>query len=128
MNLPPLQPLRILPHWTVDWNTLFELDPTEENVRAGFFGASVLFGATSTLFRSSMILEWWPKDDPTGRYHLTLYYVQWERNERGRRRKNVALDFHNAKVVYEYDTPSRTEAVAMIESVFRDCSKYQEQN
>ena len=62
----PYQPLRVPPGWRIDWNTLFELGPTEENVRGGFFGGSVLFEAN----------QWQRRADPdsarlpTGRSRL----------------------------------------------------------
>src|SRR5437879_3319612 len=54
----PYQPLRVPTGWRIDWNTLFELDPTEENVRGGFFGGSSLFSATHEGNRLWVDVEW----------------------------------------------------------------------
>lgn len=115
--MPPLQPLRIPPDWRVNWNTLFELDPTSENVRLGFFGGSSLFAASSEHWRLSVDVEWRPEDDPNGRYCMAVYYVPWQRTENGRRRKGVPLDFRGAKVVYAFETQSRNELIAQLEDV-----------
>ncbi|WP_146462357.1 hypothetical protein [Rubripirellula tenax] len=128
MSETPLQPLRIPPDWRVGWNTLFELDPTAENVRRGFFGGSSLFGASSVHMRLAVDVEWRPEDDPDGRYCLTVYYAPWKRTENGRRRKNVALDFSHANVVYDMETRSRQEIVEQIEEVLRGRDEWIEHN
>lgn len=114
----PLQPLRVQPGWQIDWNTLFELDPTEANVQAGFFGGSSLFSATNKHWRLWVDVEWRPEDEPAGEFQLRVECVSWERTENGRRRKGVPLDFRNAKVVHQFRTRSRVELVRELKSVF----------
>ena len=111
-----LQPLRIPAGWQVSWNTLFELEPTEENVRRGFFGGSSLFSAINEQSRLWVDIEWRPEDDPAGEYRLKVEYAPWGRSKGGRRRKDEPLDFRNARVVYEYQTRARAELVRELEA------------
>jgi hypothetical protein len=115
----PYQPLRVPAGWRIDWNTLSDLDPTEENVRAGFFGGSSLFSATDEQRRLWVDVEWRPEDDPAGEFKLRVEYAPWERTEKGRRRKSVPLDFRGARVVHEFRTRSRAESVRELEAVLR---------
>ena len=116
VKLPPYQPLRIPPGWRIDWNTLCELDPTEENVRLGFFGGSSLFSATHEHRRLWLDVEWRPEDDPAGEYHLKVEYAPWLRTPKGRRRKDVPLDFRGASVVHEFHSRDRIELVRELEA------------
>jgi hypothetical protein len=111
-----LQPLRVPAGWRVGWNTLFELDPTEDNIRRGYFGGSSLFSAIDEQSRLCIDLEWRPEDDPGGEYLLKVEYAPWERTEKGRRRKDLPLDFRSAKVVYEFRTRERTTLVRELEA------------
>jgi hypothetical protein len=113
------QPLRLPAGWRIDWNTLFEVDPTEVNVQAGYFGGSSLFSATHEQMRLWVAVEWRPEDDPAGEYRLRVEYAPWERTETGRRRKGVRLDFHGARVVHEFRTRARPELVRELEEVLR---------
>lgn len=117
MKVPPYQPLRIPPGWRIDWNTLCEVDPTEENVRRGFFGGSSLFSATDEHRRLWVDVEWRPEDDPAGEYRLKVEYAPWLRTARGRRRKDVPLDFSESRVVHEFSTRNRSELVRELEAV-----------
>jgi hypothetical protein len=116
VEVPPYQPLRVPPGWRIDWNTLFEVDPTEENVRRGLFGGSSLFLATHEHRRLSLDVEWRPEDDPAGEYRLKVEYVPWLRTARGRRRKDVPLDFSESRVVHEFRTRDRSELVRELEA------------
>ena len=111
-----LQPLRIPPGWLISWNTLYEVDPSEENVRLGYFGGSSLFYATDEHCRLWIDVEWRPEDDPTGEYRLKVEYVPWERTESGRRRKGVPIDFGRVRVVHEYQTRLRADLVRELEA------------
>jgi hypothetical protein len=122
----PLQPLRVPAGWRVVWNTLFELDPTEENVRRGFFGGSSLFAAAHEGLRLSLDLEWRPEDDPAGEYRLTVEYAPWLRTARGLRRKDVPLDFSGARVVHEFRTRDRAELVRELEAALVTRSEWVE--
>jgi hypothetical protein len=107
------------PGWRIEWNTLTELDPTEENVMAGYFGGSSLLSATHEHMRLWVDVAWRPEDDPSGEYCLCVYSSPWPRTESGRRRKGLPLDFRDARMVHEFRTRSRGELVREIEGVFR---------
>lgn len=124
----PHQPLRILPFWRVDWNTLYEIDPTEENVRAGYFGGSSLFSATSESSRLAVDVVWRPEDDPAGEYILQVFYVPWERTESGRRRKDIPIDYQDARLVHEVRTRDRLALVRELEAVFLNRDRWVEHN
>ncbi len=122
----PYQPLRVPPGWRIDWNTLFELDPTEENVCRGFFGGSSLFSSTNEHKRLWLDVEWRPEDDPSGEYCLKVKYSPWLRTDGGRRRKGVPLDFSGARVVHEFRTRDRTELVRELEAALVTRSEWVE--
>ena len=124
----PFQPLRIPPGWRIDWNTLFEVDPSEESARAGFFGGSSLFAASNEDLRLCIDLEWRPEDDPAGEYLLSVMYVPWERTENGRRRKGLGLNFGNARLVYSFRTRARIELVRELEAVLMGRPEWIEHN
>ncbi|MBA4189498.1 MAG: hypothetical protein C0467_16035 [Planctomycetaceae bacterium] len=113
-----LQPLRVPAGWRVTWNTLFELDPTPENVGRGYFGESSLFSAVHEHLRLWLDVEWRPEDDPSGEYRLMVEYAPWERAERGRRRKGVPLEFKDSRVVHQFLTRERAELVRELEAAF----------
>ena len=123
-----LQPLRIPPDWTIDWNTFFEIDPTPDATAAGYFGGSSLLAAHSSGLRLAIDLEWRSEDDPNGQYHLLVYYAPWPRTETGKRRKGAPLDFRDSKVVHVLDTRSREKVVAELEMVFAEGGKWSEHN
>lgn len=127
MSKVPYQPLRIPPGWRIDWNTLFEVDPTEDTARAGFFGGSSLFAASNEHLRLSVDLEWRPEDDPAGEYLLSVMYVPWERTENGRRRKGE-LNYRNARLVHSFRTRVRAELVTELETVFLGRPEWIEHN
>ena len=125
----PLQPLRVEMGWLIDRNLLFEIDPTEANVRAGYFGSSLpLFAATHQGLRLRVDVEWRPEDDPSGEFWLRVEYVPWERTENGRRRKGVPLDWQSAKVVHEFRTRERKELVRELEAAFCARDEWVEHN
>ncbi len=119
-----LQPLRIPGGWRVSWNTLFEVDPTPENVAHGYFGGSSLFAATHESLRLQLDLVWQPEDDPEGEYRLIVEYAPWLRTPNGRRRKDVPLDFRNARLVHEFSTRDRIELVRELEKSLRGRSEW----
>jgi hypothetical protein len=116
--------LRVPAGWRIDWNTLFELDPTEENVRRGYFGGSSLFSATHEHRRFWIDVEWRPEDDPAGCYRMRIEYAPWERTERIRRRKDIELHFRDAEVVHQFQTPSRAELVQELETWLLRCAEW----
>lgn len=123
---PPLQPLRIPARWRVEWNTWFELEPTAENVQAGYFGGSSLLMATDEPGRLYLDLEWRPEDDPAGEFVLTVHYAPWLRTEGGRRRKGVPADRSTARLVFEFRTRDRAAAVREVEAALVGRSEWQE--
>jgi hypothetical protein len=123
---PPLQPLRVPPGWRMAWNTWFELEPTAENVRAGYFGGSSLLMATDDARRLYLDLEWRPEDDPAGEFVLTVHYTPWLRTERGRRRKGVPADRSTARLVFEFRTRDRVAAVREVEAALVGRPEWQE--
>lgn len=122
--MTPHQPLRVPVGWRVDWNTLYELDPTEENVRRGFFGGSSLFLATNSGRRFCIDVEWRPEDDPTGCYRLLVLYAPWPRGESGRRRKDEPLAFDWVAPLHEFTTRTRAELVAELEKWLLRCATW----
>ena len=123
-----LQPLRVPAGWRVVWNTLFDLDPTEDNVRRGYFGGSSLFTAVHEGLRLNLDLEWRPEDDPAGEYRLTVEYAPWLRTAGGRRRKGVPLDFSESRIVHEVRTRDRAELVRELESALATRREWVEQS
>ena len=122
----PLQPLRVPSGWRVSWNTLFEVDPSEDNVRRGFFGGSSLFAAVNEGLRLTLDLMWRPEDDAAGEYQLIVEYAPWPRTDSGRRRKDLPLSFADARLVYEFRTRDRLEVVRELEASLRTRSDWVE--
>jgi hypothetical protein len=121
------QPLRIPPGWHIDWNTFFEIDPSEKSILAGFFGGSSLFASSNKERRVSIDLEWRPEDNLAGEYVLSVYYVPWERTEKGERRK-VEINWGNSRLVYTFGTANRLELVRELESIFWERDEWNEKN
>jgi hypothetical protein len=119
-----LQPLRIPAGWEIEWNTLFELDPTEEAIAAGFFGGSSLFLATHPRRRFLIEVAWRPEDDPGGRFQLRVVYAPWNRTPEARRRKGGELDFDWAHPIHQSETRSRAELVRELESWLNRCAEW----
>lgn len=126
--LEPLQTLRIPAGWRISWNTLFELDPTDENVRRGFFGGSSLFNAVHEGLRLRLDLAWQPEDDPAGEYRLTVEYAPWPRTASGRRRKDLPVEFNaeSTVVAHEFCTRDRAELVRELEAALVTRSEWVE--
>jgi hypothetical protein len=122
------QPLRIPPGWHIDWNTFFEIDPSEESILAGFFGGSSLFAASNKERRLAIDLEWRPEDDIAGEYVLSVYYVPWERTKKGGRRKEEEVNWKNSRLVHTFCTVNRLELVQEVESVFWERDEWKEDN
>jgi len=100
--------------WFINWHNLLELDPAD--AEGGAFGGSSLFRATHEQCRFLIDVEWRPEFDPEGSYRLYVEYAPWERDERGRRRKDAPLHFRDAEVVHRFETRSRTELVRELEA------------
>lgn len=117
-----LQPLRVPSGWTIDWNMLMEIDPSPEN--AEWFCGSTLFSATNAYRRFWIDVEWRPEFDPDGTYRLRVEYAPWERNERGRRRKDAPLHFRDSEIVHSFETRSRGELVHELEEWLARCTTW----
>jgi hypothetical protein len=114
-----LQPLRVPVGWRIDWNTLFEEDPTEPaNAHGYYFGGTNLFLATHAARRRAIDVEWRTEDGrPTvGRYRLrVLRMVEPDRPAAPRRpRGEPEVDWDDA--VHDFETASRPELVAELEA------------
>ena len=75
-----LQPLRVSPGWSVDYNLFFEVDPGPENTE-WFYGSSK-FSASCQRWKVAMELMFEPKADPNGVYILAFY--SWTSNAKDR--------------------------------------------
>jgi hypothetical protein len=114
-----LQPLRIMHSWEIIRNTLYEIDPTEDTIQAGFFDEPSLFVAICKNWQMEMEVVWRSDVDPTGQYHMTLFLAPVpSSNSKGEPDENAPLNFAEAKVVFECQTRSRSELVKEMNSIF----------
>jgi hypothetical protein len=90
------------------------------------FGGSSLFSAIDEQRRLWIDVEWRSEDDSAGEYRLKVEHAPWERTARGRRRKEVSLDFGAARVVHEFRTHSRVELVRELEAALAGRSEWLE--
>ena len=88
-----LQPLRIPAGWTIGWNTLH----CDKRVEDGDFGGSSLFFASNEGRRFFIDVEFRPEHDPKGHFELSVDYLPWQRDARGRRLQNLPFE-RNASV------------------------------
>ena len=123
-----LQPLRIPAGWLVTWHTLFEVDPTEENVLRGYFSGSSLFSAIHEHCRLRIDVEWRPEEDAAGEYRLKVESAPWKRTDKGRRRRGLPLDFQEARVVHQFRTRNRAELVRELEAMLATQREWVEQS
>jgi hypothetical protein len=114
-----LQPLRVCHTWEIIWNTLYEIDPTEEAIQVGFFEESSLFVAVRKWERLKMDVAWHPQVDTSGQFHMKLFLApEPPRNSKGKPDKNAPLNFAEAKFVFEFQTHSRAEMVEEMNRIF----------
>lgn len=115
-----LEQLRVPAGWLIQWNTLYELEPGDDEEG---FGGSSLFSAVHEQNRFWIDVEWRPEFDPEGAYHLRVEYAPWERTERGRR-KPSPLHFRDAEVVHRLETRSREELITELDALLDRCSTW----
>jgi hypothetical protein len=119
-----LQPLHVPAGWRIDWNSLYEVDPSEEQINAGYFGGSSLFLASHLHRRFLIDVGWRPEDDPGGCFRMQVVYAPWERTPQGRRKKDNRLDFDWEHPVHEFQTCSRFELVKELEVWLVRCANW----
>ena len=119
-----LQPLRIPTGWRIVWNMLPETDPTPDEISEEFYGVMSIFTAIHEQGRFLIDVEWRPHNDPSGCFHIRLDYAPWERTERGRRRKDVAVSYLNSERVRESQAASRVELVRTLEEWMERCHEW----
>lgn len=115
-----LQPLRVPNGWRINWNTLFEEDPTEPQNAAGYYhGGADLFQATHASRRRAIDIEWRTEAEQpmVGHYVLqVLRIVEAGGSELPRRRERAELDVVWDDPVHVFETQSRPELVAELEA------------
>lgn len=115
-----LQPLRMPTGWRIDWNTLFEEDPTEPANAAGYYHhVTDLFFATHASRRRAIDIEWRTEEEqPTvGRYLLRVHrMVEADESKLPRRSEANELEVSWDDPVREFETQSRLELVAELEA------------
>jgi hypothetical protein len=119
-----LQPLRVPAGWLIDWNTLYEVDPSEGPLDGGYFGGSSLFLASHMHRRFLIDVGWQPEDDPRGCYRMLVVYAPWDRTPKGRRKKVEGLGFDWANPVHEFQTRFRPELVKELEAWLMRCANW----
>jgi hypothetical protein len=113
------QPLRIPSGWCIEWNALY----ASHSIEAGDFGGSTVFSATNRGMRFNVDVAFRPEFDPNGHFELTVTYQPWPRNERGRRRRDIAFAFDaNAKIVHSSQIQSFAALVEQLEIWIARCS------
>ncbi len=117
-----LQPLRVVHGWLISWNTLTELDPTEENVLAFRFTSSSLLVAVNTRMRLLVDVAWLPPDEPDGRFVVEVYYAPIEGATKGIRHKNMQQDekinyYRDGRLVHTFEARDRETLVNHLESI-----------
>jgi hypothetical protein len=125
-----LQPLRVPVGWRIDWNTLFEDDPTEPANAAGYYcGTANLFLATHERRKQAIDIEWRVITDPLadGRYVMrVLRMVQAQPDANSRRSRPIdGLEVEWTDPVHKFETVSRLELVTELEAwLAEDRSRY----
>ena len=113
-----LQPLRVPVGWRIEWNTLYEEDPTEPaNAQGYYHGGANLFLANHPARGRAVDVEWRADDDrPTaGRYRLrVLRLVAVDPAARKRRGGEFEADWQTP--IHTFETFSRPELVAELEA------------
>ena|SRR5437660_436227 len=115
-----LQPLRVPPGWRIDWNTLFEEDPTEPaNASGYYFGGTDLFLATNASRRLAIDIEWRTEPDKqaTGRYRMRLLrIVEPNAVESSGSESGAGLNVNWDDPIRDFETAMRAELVVELEA------------
>lgn len=104
--------------WTINWNGLYEIDPTKENVEAFLFTSSTLLSVVHHRKRLLVDVAWLPPDDPEGRFVVELYHAPIT-NKLNKNNKNNNFEeinyFRDGLLVSSFETRTRVELVNYLE-------------
>ena len=99
-------------------NTLWECDPSPEQIADGFYGPSSVFLAVHDGSRFILDVEWRPVHDPAGCFLVKLHYSPYGRTERARRIE-TPVEFPGSELVREVEVTSRMKLVVELESLLQ---------
>gem|GEM_PF-502093 len=116
---PSLQPLRIVAGWTIQWNTLMEVDPSPETIH--FFDGSSLLLMHNVHLSRSIELCWRPEMDPDGCFQLLVLNCHKELNAKTKKVQQVP-DLDDPFVVFE--SQERLAVVSEIERLARTLPRF----
>jgi hypothetical protein len=113
-----LQPLRVPVGWRIEWNTLYEEDPTEPaNAQGYYHGGANLFLANHPARGRAIDVEWRTDDQPTvGRYLLRVLRLVPVDPAAARRRRGGEFEADWQAPLHTFETVSRLELVAELEA------------
>src|SRR5262249_17561627 len=115
-----LQPLRMPHGWRIDWNTLFEEDPTEPANAAGYYhGGTDLFLATNASRRRAIDIEWRTEEGQpmVGHYRMqVLRMVEADGSVFSRPGERAELEVSWDDPIHVFETQSRPELVAELDA------------
>ena len=114
-----LQPLRVTVGWRIEWNTLYEEDPTEPANAQGYYCGGVnLFLATHPARGRAVDVDWRADDQPTvGHYRLrVLRLVAVDQAAASRRKRGDEFEAEWQSPLHTFETGARPELVAELEA------------
>ncbi|MDG2532378.1 hypothetical protein P6144_01860 [Sphingomonas sp. HITSZ_GF] len=114
-----LVPLRIPAGWTIGWNNLHR----DKRIEDGDFGGSSVFYASNRNQRFFLDVEFRPEHDPEGRFYLSVEYLPWPRDARGRRLKEapVAPDA-SIQLMHRAEIATYAELIEQLETWIARCT------
>ena len=113
-----LQPLRVAHGWTIEWNTLREIDPSKENVEAFLFTSSSLFTAVNHLKRLLVDVAWLPPDEPDGRFVVEVYHAPIAIGVKHKMISTEEVNYYrDGHLVSTFETLTRVELVVYLEGI-----------
>lgn len=115
-----LQPLKIPPGWSVEWNLLTETNPTEKTIHE--FDGSLLLLISSTRLKAIEV-SWKPACDINGAYELLVIHLLPKFNL-----KTHTIEYEGIweSPELEYMTKSRVELVDQINNLLFFLKPYQD--
>lgn len=114
------RPLRVPAGWKIAVNSLYEDFRPED----GSEPEGTIFHAVNEGRRFLIDVEWRVEPDPAGEYRLVVEYAPWDRDERGRRRKQAPLSFANPETVHEFSTRSTDRLVEELDEWLTRCARW----
>jgi hypothetical protein len=114
-----LQPLRVPVGWRIEWNTLYEEDPSEPANAQGYYCGGVnLFLANHPARERAIDVDWRADDQPTvGRYRLrVLRLVAVDPAVSRRQRRGGEFEADWQAPLHTFETVFRPELVAELEA------------